>query len=506
MRLALALMFGTALWAQGSLAQAATIWVNPSGSATLPYDTKAKGLTTISAGVTNMSGGDTLIIADGTYTGSNNIIVNPPNGSAGAYTIFKTETDFGVTIQNITVGNAGTEPVSLSNKSYIHIEGFLFKEISGTDALNSNGAIYVSGSNHIKLRKIGIKNGVMKGTRYGSPITIAGGSYHLLEDVFIVGTWRYGIQIFQSDYNVLRRVVARFDYANTREPKASIANYGGYTGDSPHGNAIMQNSIVLDDNTGSAEFTGGFTNPHEVINVKRYGSISLNQPSFGFHSSEDGLSSGNDCYNCIDWASGGAMYRNLAPGGTGLVSFSTFGYSSGVNDWGSGGTTTVQDSVFYNNFSGNNNINVSTRNNYWPASQAQGTNYTTLATPFVYITRSPIPGKGATVEKKYGVDGTLYGEPGYDQLTSVNLWPFPYENQIKMLFCEPNNPPSGSTPSANNTTRGFCSTGTRLDGANPITLTSYIWEYLGNACPVGICTGSAPDTIPPSAPTGLNVN
>jgi hypothetical protein len=49
--------------------------------------------------------------------------------------------------------------------------------------------------------------------------------------------------------------------------------------------------------------------------------------------------------------------------------------------------------------------------------------------------------------------------------------------------------------------RGFATSGTGLYGG-PITLTSYIWEYLGNPCPTDICpTGS--DTTPPTVPTGL---
>jgi hypothetical protein len=35
------------------------------------------------------------------------------------------------------------------------------------------------------------------------------------------------------------------------------------------------------------------------------------------------------------------------------------------------------------------------------------------------------------------------------------------------------------------TTRGFCSASLRLNGVNPVTLTSYIWEAAGIAMPAG---------------------
>ena len=49
----------------------------------------------ISSGVNLMSGGDTLYIKDGTYTGSANRIYNVPSGSAGNYTKIYAENDWG---------------------------------------------------------------------------------------------------------------------------------------------------------------------------------------------------------------------------------------------------------------------------------------------------------------------------------------------------------------------------------------------------------------------------
>lgn len=80
---------------------------------------------------------------------------------------------------------------------------------------------------------------------------------------------------------------------------------------------------------------------------------------------------------------------------------------------------------------------------------------------------------GANVVFKFGTDGTFFGDSGYDTVTANNLWPWPNEDRIK-------------TDLAAVSVRGFCAAGNRLDGVNPITLTSYVWEYLGVQMPSNI--------------------
>jgi hypothetical protein len=118
-----------------------------------------------------------------------------------------------------------------------------------------------------------------------------------------------------------------------------------------------------------------------------------------------------------------------------------------------------------------------------------GPNDVYVAPGLLYLCRveegSPLKGAasdggdiGATVLKRYGVSGTLWGEPGYDVLTDESLWPFPNEQVIKQEMSSWDGP--------NDATRGFCAAGDSLSGG-PITLTSYIWEYLGSPCPFHIC-------------------
>ncbi len=72
--------------------------------------------------------------------------------------------------------------------------------------------------------------------------------------------------------------------------------------------------------------------------------------------------------------------------------------------------------------------------------------------------------------KRYGSDGTRYGEAGYNTLTNTDLWPWSNEDRIKADMSAVS-------------TRGFCASGQ--------TLTKYIWEYLGNTIPPEIYGGSA---------------
>ena len=99
---------------------------------------------------------------------------------------------------------------------------------------------------------------------------------------------------------------------------------------------------------------------------------------------------------------------------------------------------------------------------------------------------------GATILYEIGTTGTLFGDTGYDTLTTASLWPFPNEDVIKtdMASFTMANPIYGGTISG---ARGFAATATSLCGA-PLSLTTYIWEALGYPTPSGVesgCSGYA---------------
>jgi hypothetical protein len=75
---------------------------------------------------------------------------------------------------------------------------------------------------------------------------------------------------------------------------------------------------------------------------------------------------------------------------------------------------------------------------------------------------------GANIVKRYGVDGTHYGESGWDTLTATDLWPFPNQDTIRSQM-------RVTSSAVADPTRGFCASGE--------TLTHYIWNLLGNGSP-----------------------
>jgi len=90
--------------------------------------------------------------------------------------------------------------------------------------------------------------------------------------------------------------------------------------------------------------------------------------------------------------------------------------------------------------------------------------------------------RGATILNKIGIDGSLWGDQGYNEISEESLWPFPNEDLIKQTM------QSYSYDNGNLTgNRGFAdSTAKQRNGIDDVTLTSYIWEYLGNPIPCEI--------------------
>lgn len=120
----------------------------------------------------------------------------------------------------------------------------------------------------------------------------------------------------------------------------------------------------------------------------------------------------------------------------------------------------------------------------YPAPVAGAHDVTGTNPGLLYVTRPGGAGNayGATILHPIGATGTLWGDTGYDTLQSGSLWPWPYESTIKadMAAFSMTNPKTFTTISG---ARGFAASGSTLYGG-PLTLTSYIWEALGNACPV----------------------
>ena len=510
----------------GATGYAAGFFVATSGSDFLGDGSSAKPWATIGYGIGHLSSGDTLIVRPGTYTGSGNFInsrmVNIPGGSpATGYTTIMAETPFTVRIQNSGTLNYYDSMVYLqSGINYVKIDGFIF------DMADTSDPEYIATveSNYNKItRSIFRRQGSIN--QYGGWVAIYG-SYNLVEDCAGVGAARYGFFVGGPDssasYNIFRRCVGRVDYSNSSQPKATFAAYGNNSGNNMH-DVLFQNCIAIDGRRGpsaSEDTYGGYYFPKNATNVTVQGGIVLNNEAghAGYFVKE--LQGQNiRLENSIAWAIWGtssiAGFRanGSTPGPLVFDHVTVGGTSSGYYNQDSASTRVLQNSLFYNNArlaSGNDfGWTTLTNNAFSPTAQAQGSFAITNNISLKYIVRAETGSSlinagndgrdvGANVLYRYGASGTLWSQAGYAQLTTEPLWPWPYEAQIKAVFSESNPPPSGNVPGTNNTARGFCADTDQF--GQPMTLTRYIWEYLGNQIPSGYYGGA---TIVVAAPSGL---
>lgn len=452
-----------------------TYYVATNGSDTRGDGSVGNPWQTISYGISRMASGETLIVKKGLYTGRANFISRMPSGAPGQYTTIMAEAPMEVRIQNSTSQTLANQEYMLdvpgsetgTPANYVKVDGFIF------DLVNSlypphNGSV---GGNYNKItrcifRRAGVQD------NWGGLLSV-GGSYNLVEDVAGVGACRYCFEQGGPNavvrYNIWRRVVGRFDYSGSDQPKRTMTTYGndGFypNGDTGVRDHLYQNVIALDGNDVDSTRRPGEVKYSAIgvgkaaTNVKFQGAIVLNE---------------NAAYAGIfasTWGTGNVVTQSVV--------WDMAGISSPNGIRADNANTTVDYVTIGGNIPGAYYL-LSSNPATPPFSALGGTHANLLSTP------------GAVILKRYGASGTLWGEPGYDQLTTDDLWPWPYEDKIKSVFAEPNQPPPGYAPQTNLTTRGFAASGSGLYGG-PITLTSYIWEYLRTPCP----TLAPPGTLTP---------
>ena len=466
----------------------------------------------LQAAFTGMSGGDTLIIRDGTYTGSSNVLDNsqpPPNGSAGAYTVIKAENDG----RAVFDGEASREMFSLvgssssNHRKYVQFEGIVWCNSSGT-------LVRLVYTDHIEFLRCSVYDA--GGSGQGSDgFSVSYSDYVLFEDCWSYGAGRKHFYVAKSaEKIVLRRCVVRhdrhFDYAD----QEAFMLYDCKE-------AELQNCISIDGDQGSY-YTGG--DPAAK-------SFSVRDTAEGF-SLEDTYARGcisvgnNDMmgvtgsnYNpttFIDFVHWDSKWGNRLRGSGSVFNHCTLGNVTGT------GTLSplaylemhdpITDSLLYNAYQGIWNATGNDYNALYNVDNefigcSPGTHSSCNANSNAIDPMDGTPGNGiaslkylcriedgsdldgaasdggdigATIIKRIGKSGTLWGEPGYNLLqdgtndqADENLWPFPNEDIIRehmKAYSYDGGALSGD--------RGFCADGQ--------TLTKYIWEYLGNPIPAEI--------------------
>lgn len=456
---------------------------------------KSAPFLTLQYAMSQMSGGDTLIIDDGTYTGTSNTITtsnHPPIGSASGYTVIKAE-NYGKAV--IDGGGSNEtfhyEPASATSV-YWEIDGIVFKNSSAQNT-------YLVKANYVKLRRCGFAESAASSDSFSTHTC----TYILLEDCYSWGNARYHFHFYATDHSIMRRCVARHD-------KGSFTYQIGFQ---VYGSEyiLLQNCIFIDSDQsshyGSVDQYYAYKIPQDNDgNITIVGCLALN-------SSGDGIfiqaGSDNDVENSVFWdLANGENFRGTEV----TINHCTFGEINSTVFNGDGTTKTINNTLIYSASTGFTRYGGTTTEDY-NSLYSVTTEYSsvTAGTHTLSNTNSnaidPIDGTpgngvaalkyllriednsdldgagndsgdiGATVLYKIGADGTLWGETGYNTVSSTLLWPFPYESTIRDAMRTYN---TDSIDGA----RGFC--------ANNQTLTKYIWEYLGNDIPCdiyGTCSG-----------------
>ena len=417
-----------------------TYYVSPTGS-DANSGTSVQPWVTFSHAFSVMQGSDTLIVKNGVYnqnigewrwsSGVKLPTSYPKTGTSQQKTRIVGEST-GDVIINGALNAVGWENVS--------VEGFTF--------LNGGG---IDNSKYIDVKKSGFKGGI--GT--------SGSSYVLKQDIWAWGSNRYVIHNYNSHHIIDNRVIARLDNLGVA-PSLPVGAISHYLTDY----SVIANALLFD-------VTGVFSQPFDLVYSSRpaigfnklYGIIGFNAgDQLGGIFPGDGGGGGHQVVNSVIWGTKRTGVRFNSPGPN-LVSDSTIANNAGqaVNQWSD---IAVNNNIFSNNGGIGGEI-TSCNNNLFYNSGSVGicANSDTTTVPDIrYLPRSPIVGKGATIENRYDIN--LVGNEYTVTENTQELWPWPYEDIIKRNMCAESN-------------YGWCVTSK--------TLTQYIWEYLGNPCPADIC-------------------
>ena len=487
-----------------SFSSAPTWYVSPTGNNALNGKTPGTAWKTFAKAFSTMAAGDQLILLDGQYSTSTTGIIH---WDTSLYGTNSAQVPSGISLTRMTIVrslNSGNVTIngplfigrSTRKDSFIMIQGITFE---GT------GDLYNTSFNTIK------DCGFHGAFGIGTADHQNGNTDNLIEDVWV---WAAGERIiainYQADRNVWRRLVVRGDGCGTSGCNGSGNPNVGFTVYDSR-DASIQNVMVVDRIlAGSDEPYANFATAQHTPTANRYlgrnewlGAMSINPPDSGFTFEADAtipidptwtmkdiVVIGSGSFDGINVAANGRLVLTnatvvaanmigdglrVAPGSVGISAANIIvkGFSRGLNSsLQPSYTDTFGSATLYNQTTPT--VGVRTTN---PTSDGATPS---LRYPIRVETGSALKGTGlggadygANVLNKVGVDGSRFGEPNYNTVSANTLWPWPNQARIKLEMCA-------------GTTRGFCATGTRLDGLKPISLTSYVWEQLSNPVPSSI--------------------
>jgi len=449
---------------------------------------------TIGEGIQTMNGGDTLMIADGVYDATQgNRITNVKNGTPSSYTTLKAENDYKVIIDGSSLSSGGT--LGLNGRSYVQIIGIGSSQTPDTAFFTDrshhikvfNCSIFDAGGAAVGFGT-GVQDALVEGCfAWGnSRYTYQVSSSPACQPVEFPGDRRYNC----TQNIVFRRNVARWDYTTVDEPPGSFTNYLQTDIYFFNNLAIDGSGLAFNDWT-SGEINTIHANPIAFLTASGHdktefrGNIVLNYKGFGFVMSGQNPYIGRNVkvednviwdlspspsaelagYNSYLGRSLYVPNQDLGPDSH-IYNHNTFGnivayeghyidaYQSSQH-----GQSTSKNSIYYNitlpagqaaldAMISSHNVFYGNTRDYDLCSgilctHPDGTDQIIdPLTSFSSIVQVSDPGnilnpaddgreRGAEVMKLIGQPGTMYGEPGWNETTNIDLWPWPNEDIIK---------------------------------------------------------------------------
>ena len=525
--------------AKNDLGSTQDTWIVTIGDGQVRYVGKDDGMLTIKEAFELAASGDTVVITDGSYGGYPYTLDSnggaggfalPPSGSAEKYTTVMAQTP-GEVVFNDRVYLAG-------KRGEIH--HLAYKGMVGTQGImTASGSGDTNRPHHLKFILMGATSGSFR---------LMNSDYILVESSYSFGSSRYKFISYKSNNVILRRTVSRYDLPPLSGQNSPIASYSIYSSNNVAvQNAIDIDSDALDfyPHGSDIEYGGAFYVPTTAgasKNVAFIRSIALNgRMNFAGYDNTNGTAEvlfedvigwdieipADEMVHDLTHGHGQANFNHVTIGDIYYQQRPSYlfnGYNYHVDNF----TNTLfydlipeedASSVYlfrdveklsYNNyFNAGEQHTGEIRAQYLYGKPNLPDNYEydygtfTYIDPMVnalrYITRieanSDLSGIasdngdiGARVVNLVGKSGTLYGENGWNMDDGVSMWPFPAEGLIKrkMAAFSYTGPDYQGNEGTLSGSRGFAADGEGLYGG-AITLTSYIWEYLGHACPQDVC-------------------
>lgn len=412
---------------------------------------------TISDAFVQLNPGDTLVLKNGQYPAQEFMRAwkLPKPGTPSAWITVRAETPGGVIIDNGGNSNAiDIQQAAVANR-YLWIDGIVFRN-------QESGAMF-HGLGYVKVTRCGFH---MAGNGGGNTVCLAFSktTMCLAEENWTWGAGRTGLMMGGGTKNIARRHVGRLDYINTAEPIDGVVSF--YNGTDCEGQNLI--GIDCDQPYQAGEYGALFTVPTTGGIATRCvfrGSIGINANIPLGLLAKNGVGILFD--NCIAFRTSQGIYCRDPL----TVTNSTFVDMVGPKRYSAAslGFTYLEGGYHQGQGSVSNSIVVGV-----PGLESYAFNMTgiTRVRPANLLSAQG----GASVLKKIGKSGTLWGEPGWNAVQAEDLWPFPNEQIIRDNF----------RTSANGK-RGFCAD-------NSPSLTSYVMAQLGGTVVV-------PPPPPPPPPT-----